>query len=114
MRREDTALEEANTLKIPIIALVDTNCNPEQVDYVIPANDDAIRAIKLLTGKIADACLEGVAMRKAQGDDSDETASSQQGDGRRGFTEEDDNEERLLGKSTLAKLQTSSFGDDDE
>ncbi|HRE49138.1 MAG TPA: 30S ribosomal protein S2 [Aggregatilineales bacterium] len=114
VRREDTALEEANTLKIPIIALVDTNCNPEQVDYVIPANDDAIRAIKLLTGKIADACLEGVAMRKAQGDDSDETASSQQGDGRRGFTEEDDNEERLLGKSTLAKLQTSSFGDDDE
>ena len=51
----------------PVIALVDTNCDPRGVDYVIPSNDDAIRAIKLLVGKIADAVLEGKAMRKERG-----------------------------------------------
>ena len=50
---------------IPIVALVDTNCNPEEVDYPIPANDDAIRAVKLLAGKIADAALEGVTLRQS-------------------------------------------------
>ena len=64
VRREDTAIHEANLLNIPVIALVDTNCDPRDVDYVIPSNDDAIRAIKLLVGKIADAVLEGKAMRK--------------------------------------------------
>jgi hypothetical protein len=62
--REDAAVHECNILNIPIVALVDTNCNPEGVDYVIPSNDDAIRAIKLLVGKMADAALEGRAMRK--------------------------------------------------
>ncbi|MBO9310529.1 MAG: 30S ribosomal protein S2, partial [Chloroflexi bacterium] len=62
VRREHNAVREANILGIPIIALVDTNCDPEPIDYVIPANDDAIRAIKLLTSKIADAVLEGLAM----------------------------------------------------
>jgi small subunit ribosomal protein S2 len=62
--RETTAVKEANKLGLPVIALVDTNCDPTGVDYVIPSNDDAIRAIKLLVGKIADAVLEGKAMRK--------------------------------------------------
>jgi small subunit ribosomal protein S2 len=62
--REDAAVREANLLKIPIVAMVDTNCNPQNVDYVIPSNDDAIRAIKLLVAKVADAVLEGKAMRK--------------------------------------------------
>ena len=62
--REDAAVHEANLLNIPVVALVDTNCNPEGVDYVIPSNDDAIRAIKLLVAKVADAVLEGKAMRK--------------------------------------------------
>ena len=62
--RETTAVHEANKLNIPVIALVDTNCDPTGVDYVIPSNDDAIRAIKLLVGKMADAALEGKAMRK--------------------------------------------------
>ena len=66
VRREATAIHEANLLNIPVIALVDTNCDPRNVDYVIPSNDDAIRAIKLLVGKIADACLEGKAMRKEE------------------------------------------------
>ena len=64
VHREATAVHESNILKIPVVALVDTNCDPSGVDYVIPSNDDAIRAIKLLTGKIADAVLEGRALRK--------------------------------------------------
>jgi small subunit ribosomal protein S2 len=58
-RKEHIAVAEARRLGIPIVALVDTNCNPEEVDYPIPANDDAIRAIRLLAGRIADACVEG-------------------------------------------------------
>lgn len=58
-KREETAVFEARRLNIPIIGIVDTNCDPDLVDYVIPANDDAIRAIKLITSKIADACIEG-------------------------------------------------------
>ena len=64
--REDAAVHEANILGIPVIALVDTNCNPQHVDYVIPSNDDAIRAIKLLVAKIADAVLEGKASFKEE------------------------------------------------
>lgn len=60
VNKEAIAIHEARTLKIPIIAIVDTNCDPDVVDYVIPGNDDAIRAIKLFTGKIADAVLEGL------------------------------------------------------
>ena len=58
-RKEHIAVAEARTLKIPIIGIVDTNCDPDEIDYVIPGNDDAIRAVKLIAGKIADAVLEG-------------------------------------------------------
>jgi small subunit ribosomal protein S2 len=58
-RKERIAVAEARKLNIPIIGIVDTNCDPDEIDYVIPANDDAIRAVKLLTSKIADAVLEG-------------------------------------------------------
>lgn len=58
-RREEIAVAEANKLGIPIVAIVDTNCDPDLIDYVIPGNDDAIRAVKLLTGIMADAVLEG-------------------------------------------------------
>ena len=54
---------EARNLGIPIVAIVDTNCDPDDVDYVIPGNDDAIRAVKLIASKIADAVLEGKAGR---------------------------------------------------
>ncbi len=59
--REEIAVLEARRLSIPIIAIVDTNCDPDMIDYVIPGNDDAIRAIKLFLGKVADAILEGKA-----------------------------------------------------
>jgi small subunit ribosomal protein S2 len=58
-RKEHIAIAEARTLKIPIIAIIDTNCDPDEVDYPIPGNDDAIRAVKLITAKMADAVLEG-------------------------------------------------------
>ena len=58
-RKERIAVAEARTLGIPIVAIVDTNCDPDEIDYVIPGNDDAIRAVKLIAGKLADAVLEG-------------------------------------------------------
>ena len=59
VKREHIAVEEARRLGIPVVAIVDTNCDPDMVDYVIPGNDDAIRAVRLVTAKIADACIEG-------------------------------------------------------
>ena len=58
-QRENIAVAEANRLGIPVVAVVDTNCDPDVIDYPIPGNDDAIRAIRLVTSKIADACIEG-------------------------------------------------------
>ena len=58
-RKEKIAVAEARKLGIPIVAIVDTNCDPDEVDYVIPGNDDAIRAVKLIAGTIADAIIEG-------------------------------------------------------
>jgi small subunit ribosomal protein S2 len=65
VRREQIAVKEANKLGIPIIAMVDTNCDPTPIDYVIPANDDAIRSIKLIANKLADAVIEGQQIRAA-------------------------------------------------
>ena len=58
-KRESIAVAEARRLGIPIIAMVDTNCDPDLIDYVIPANDDAIRSVRLITSRIADALIEG-------------------------------------------------------
>ena len=79
-KKEHNAVAEARRLNIPIVAIVDTNCDPDEVDYVIPGNDDAIRAVKLIAGKMADAVIEanqgesfdaGVAEEQA----ADETAA---------------------------------------
>lgn len=58
-KNENIAVREAGRLGIPVVAIVDTNCNPDEIDYIIPGNDDAIRAIRLITSRIADACIEG-------------------------------------------------------
>ena len=63
--KERLAIAESRRLEIPIVSLIDTNCNPDEIDYPIPANDDAIRAVKLLSGKIADAALEGATIRQS-------------------------------------------------
>jgi small subunit ribosomal protein S2 len=106
--REATAVHEANLRNIPVVALVDTNCDPRGVDYVIPSNDDAIRAIKLLVGKIAEAVLEGKAARKDI--EEEQAAATLEGvtpsmAGRARLSEESELEDKdLLGESTLAKL----------
>ncbi len=105
-RREDTAVHEANILNIPVIALVDTNCDPDMIDFILPANDDAIRAIKLLTGVMADAVLEGIALRKARADDGEAVAEDVN------FEEalaELDTDEAYLGEATLAKLRSGEL-----
>jgi small subunit ribosomal protein S2 len=71
-RKERTAVLEARRLEIPIVALADTNCDPDEMDYPIPANDDAIRAVRLLCSKIADAAVEGRRELEAQQKDSEE------------------------------------------
>ena len=69
-RKERIAIQEAHTLGIPVVAIVDTNCDPEEVDYVIPGNDDAIRAVKLIASKIADAVIESKQGEQMQDADS--------------------------------------------
>ena len=76
-RKERTAVTEARRLEIPIIALADTNCDPDEMDYPIPANDDAIRAVRLLCAKIADAVVEGRRELEAQQKDTEEAAASE-------------------------------------
>lgn len=75
-KKEDIAVKECRKLGIPIVAVVDTNCDPDMIDFVIPGNDDAIRAIKLFAGSIADACLEGQA-KSGERDEQDEAIRRQ-------------------------------------
>ena len=106
VNREETAVREANILKIPVLGLVDTNCDPTVIDHVIPSNDDAIRAIKLMVSYIADAALEGGALRQdkqsQEGTAKDAKTTSRR---RRGeaVTEELTDAE-LLGEATLTKV----------
>lgn len=107
--REDTAVHEANLKDVPVIALVDTNCDPSKVDYVIPSNDDAIRAIKLLVGKIADAVLEGKALRKEEESEAEAALAEQRAPAQRPSRQaelevEELDDESLLGAATLAKM----------
>jgi len=90
-KKEHIAVHEANRLGIPVVAVVDTNCDPEGIDYVIPGNDDAFRSIRLFTGKVAEACIEGKARYGAwvaehggrdDRDQDDRDASSERGDRR--------------------------------
>jgi len=98
IQREATAVSEADKLGIPIIAMADTNCNPDPIDYVIPANDDAIRAIRLITAKITDAVLEGTAQQKIY---EEEMLDIEEFD-----LEED---EKYLSAATLARLKELSL-----
>jgi small subunit ribosomal protein S2 len=101
VRREATAVKEANKLGIPIIAMVDTNCDPDPIDYIIPANDDAIRANRLIITKIADAVMEGQNMRAA-------FMVEEEG------LEAEAGEEKYLGAATLAKLKSGELEFEEE
>lgn len=101
---EDLAVKEANKLKIPIIGMVDTNSDPDPIDYVIPSNDDAIRAVKLIVSIIANAAEEGMRIREVDMADTGQVSRSELAE-----------MEQYLGPSTLAKLQTvddDAIGDD--
>jgi small subunit ribosomal protein S2 len=104
VRREDTAVREANILNIPVLAMVDTNCDPRNIDHLIPSNDDAIRAIKLVVAHIADAVLEGKAMRKDEEEDREPVEVSMMA------SEQADEltDEELLGAATLAKMEAQT------
>lgn len=104
VNNEDTAVHEANVLRIPVIAMVDTNCNPDMIDHIIPSNDDAIRAIKLMCGKIADAALEGLNMREATVEDAVINVETYV-PGARDAGLHDADDEALLGAATLAKIR---------
>lgn len=83
-RKERIAVAEAKKLGIPIVAIVDTNCDPDEIDYVIPGNDDAIRAVKLIAGTMANAIIEGhegqmgAAAKEAEEDADNQTAEEPQ------------------------------------
>jgi small subunit ribosomal protein S2 len=97
VRREHIAVKEGNILDIPVLAMVDTNCDPDPISLVIPANDDAIRAIKLIVNYIADAANEGLQIRQAVRADE--------------VVQED---EKYLGAATLAKLRSGDIEFDKE
>ncbi len=111
VRRDAIAVKEANILGIPVIAMVDTNCDPDPIDLVIPSNDDAIRALKLIVSAMATAALEGQAILSSIRAEEEEVEG----------LEEQEAQERYLGPSTLAKLQRAGaaeseveFGDVEE
>ena len=81
-RKERIAVSEARKMGIPIVAIVDTNCDPDEIDYVIPGNDDAIRAVKLIAGAMADAIIEGREgqMGAAAKEAAEEEADAEAGD----------------------------------
>lgn len=123
VKREEIAIKEARTLGIPVIAMVDTNCDPDLVDYVIPSNDDAIRAIRLMTSKIANAVLEGLATRSAV-EAEEEAAREAQAAAEAARTKDEaeeeyiyeyeDDDERYLGEATLAKLRSGLFAAEED
>ena len=83
--QETIAVQEARKLRVPIVAITDTNCDPDLVDYVIPGNDDAIRSVRLITGAIADACVAGASRRREFQQQRDRDSNSNDGrDGRQG------------------------------
>jgi len=113
IEREDTAVREAVSRNIPVIAMVDTNCNPSDIDYIIPSNDDAIRAIKLLIGHMADAVIEGKMMRKDE-EVEEEIIPSRSVISRKIEDEEELDDEDLLGESTRAKIVFEKRADEEE
>lgn len=109
--REDTAVAEANSKGIPVLGIVDTNSNPDVVDYIIPGNDDAMRSIRLLVAALADAVIEG-RQRSGKGDDNEDNTvdfGAQIPD-----TPDDASDEDLMGPSALRALRDKNYFRDEE
>ncbi|MBE3565490.1 MAG: 30S ribosomal protein S2 [Thermogemmatispora sp.] len=115
-RKEHTAVLEARRLEIPIVALADTNCDPDEIDYPIPANDDAIRAVRLLCSKIADAVIEGRRELEAQQKDSEVPAEGAAASGEEGVVPPEAVEVSAsgAGSSQREREATSSTGGEAE
>ena len=107
VRREDIAIKEANALHIPVVAMVDTNCDPDPITHVIPSNDDAIRAIKLMTSKMADAVIEGTQIRGVIEEDEKMSVAEAPRD-------EEGGDEKYLGAATLAKIREGVYEPEEE
>lgn len=105
VRRESAAIKEANILDIPVIAMVDSNCDPSSVEYVLPANDDAIRAIRLIMAYMSDAVIEGINLRKDEESEYEQASDSSDKD----MESMAESDEDLLGASTLAKLSSGEL-----
>jgi small subunit ribosomal protein S2 len=111
--REATAVKEANILGIPVLALADTNSDPDSIDFIVPANDDAVRAIKLLISTFAEAVIEGQGMRKA--DDLEQEQPMEEGQEFYNYEDKEaESDETYLGASTLAKLRDANLFTDEE
>ncbi len=104
LEREATAAHEANIKGIPIVAMVDTNCDPTLVDYIIPSNDDAIRAIKLIVSQIADAVIEGRLLRGKDEEEEEVIMETPSMISRKIDEDLELDDEDLLGESTRAKI----------
>ena len=103
IRRESTAVREANILDIPVVAMVDTNCDPSPIEHVLPANDDAIRAIRLIVGYLANAVIEGRQLHQEDEMEKDRQSENMVSE----MVAESD--EELLGAATLAKLSSGEL-----
>ncbi|HHX42396.1 MAG TPA: 30S ribosomal protein S2 [Chloroflexi bacterium] len=115
INNEDIAVREANRLGIPVIAMVDTNCNPDPIDFIIPSNDDAIRAILLMTTKMADAVIEGQQMRGVMMEE-EEAAEAEElvYVGERAFSPDDDEYTAADGSSTEEEEDVIIIDDEEE
>ncbi|MDT8306291.1 MAG: 30S ribosomal protein S2, partial [Anaerolineae bacterium] len=115
VNNEETAVREANILSVPVIAMVDTNCDPDVIDFVIPANDDAIRAIKLIISKMADAAIEGMAMREEALVDEIRGYEERDYEDFAGYEDDEElTDEALLGEATLAKIRRAAHVEEEE
>ncbi|WP_376797405.1 30S ribosomal protein S2 [Thermogemmatispora sp.] len=110
-RKEHTAVLEARRLEIPIVALADTNCDPDEIDYPIPANDDAIRAVRLLCSKIADAVIEGRRELEAQQKDSEAPVEGVAASGEEGAAQAEAAEPSASGAGSSQREATVSPGE---
>ena len=110
-KKENIAIKEARKLGIPIIAIADTNCDPDEIDYIIPGNDDAIRAIRLICSKIADACIEGHNLAeerlKAEAEQSQEEETAVYESGESSVANEDESGPEVIFVSKKDETETS-------
>ena len=109
-RKEKIAVDEARKLKIPIIGIVDTNCDPDEVDYVIPGNDDALRSIRLFASRVADTVNAGRGLRESAQAEAHEGGDGEEREGRRGFGDAGEGGGEIGGERVVSQLRPAGMG----